>query len=472
MSILHLLPEFAREHVAHLDAAFGRPRPLERPAGPDAGTPLDADVVLAGGGLSLLYAVALSRAGARVVVADRRRAAMPHREWNVSRMELAALTRAGVLDEAECEALVVRRYREGVVRWHERGEYRVRGVLDCALDASALLAALRDRAEAAGVAILDHHEIRGIGPGRGGVAVELESAEGRSTVVARVLLDGTGAASPLARNDLVCPTVGGVLAGLDGVDPEVGDILVTTGHAEEGVQPIWEGFPGRGGECAVYYFYYSEPGRLPERPLQALYARFFERLPSYRPGAARLLRPTYGYIPGRSRLARAPASPMDRVLLVGDAAARHSPLTYCGFGSAVRSFAGVSARLMERIRDDRLSRGDLETVWTEPPSLAAQGALALMMVERGGLDLGRHPDRVNDLLDVAFGALAARGEEALARFLRDEATPGEVMGFLRETARRRPWVWSLGPRNLGPGRSLHWLWNLARMSAGGVGQGR
>ncbi|MFN3430530.1 MAG: hypothetical protein ACK46X_11290 [Candidatus Sericytochromatia bacterium] len=78
-------PEGAFAHVQALEAAFASRAPVGIGAdGPDGKAPLDADVVVVGGGLSLLYALALARRGQRVVVADRRRIGDGPREWNVS----------------------------------------------------------------------------------------------------------------------------------------------------------------------------------------------------------------------------------------------------------------------------------------------------------------------------------------------------------------------------------------------------
>lgn len=473
-----LAERLGAEGAAEVEALERRwaERTLPRPPAaavvpPGRGTKPEVDVLLAGGGLSLLYAHALARRGLSVAVADPRGAGRGHREWNASPAELRALVEGGVVDEAGLDALVVARYRRGLIRWHGGTPLHVTGVLDAAVDAQGLLDRLRASCLAQGVRLLDGEAVAGHASGPGGVAVRLCSPRGATALTARLLLDGRGAASPHARWDLVCPTVGGVLGGLaqgaapDEVDPEVGEILVSVEGASGGTQPIWEGFPGRAGEFTTYLFEYTEPARLGPRPLTALYRRFFEALPRYKRGAALVLRPAFGFIPAYTRLRPAPASPADRVLLVGDAAARHSPLTFCGFGAALRSFGPVSARAAALLEHGDLGRRALAGCWREHRSLGVQGALALMMVERGGLGTGRDPQAINRLLDAAFQALAAQGEEALRDLLQDRAPARSVWRMLRGTAARLPGVYGAALRNLTARELGAFAWNFASFAA-------
>ena len=243
----------------------------------------------------------------------------------------------------------------------------------------SLLTQLRERASAAGAVLLDYHELAGYRAGSDGVTIVLqptsESAQATKRSVlqaitrkprvlrARLLIDGLGAASPHAQFDLCCPTVGGVMDDLAigsdplEMDPEVGEILVTTEGIEQRRQHIWEGFPTVSAlsdahstrRMTIYLFYYLRSDALSEHgplPLLSLYERYFETLPRYKRGPLRLVRPTYGYIPAYTRLGPMPASPCERVFLVGDAAGRHSPLTFCGFGSMIRSFLPIGDGLL------------------------------------------------------------------------------------------------------------------------------
>jgi lycopene cyclase CruA len=276
-----------------------------------------------------------------------------------------------------------------------------------------------------------------------------------------VLVDGMGASSPHAAFDLVCPTVGGVLTGLQNVDPRVGEILVTTEDIEEDRQHIWEGFPGPGGRFTTYLFYYAEPGQLPPRPLHALYERFFATRARYKRGDATLVKPTYGFIPAYSRLRPMPSAPRDRVILVGDAAGRHSPLTFCGFGSMIRSFLPVANGLDACLERDTLDKRALAAVWTDPPSLSVMGALTLMMVP--GRRRGLQADDVNRLLDAAFASLAELGNDAYASFVRDEIGFRDFWKFMRRTAQRRPSIYDEVFEQLTPGEIARWTTRFAAL---------
>jgi lycopene cyclase CruA len=460
-------------HVDELEQRLGTRAPVETHAtgGPDAGAAPDFDVALAGGGLSLVYAALLSRRGLRVAVCDRRVIGCGRREWNISRPELAPLVASGLFTDGEVADLVPLAYDDGIVRWHGGGTYAVTGVLDCVVDAERLLAALRARAEAAGATLLDRHALTGYRVGRGGVEVRLSAADPKTAerrLTARVLLDGMGAESPHAAFDLMCPTVGGVLAGLDEgddplcVQPRRGEILVTTEGLVDDTQHIWEGFPQPDGRFTTYLFYYTEPSRLGPRPLRTLYERFFATRPRYKRGAARLAKATYGFIPAHSRLRPMPASPCDRVLLVGDAAARHSPLTFCGFGSMIRSFLPVGDGLCARLAEDRLDRRALASVWREPPGLQVMGGLTLMMVPGRGRP-GRDPDDVNRLLDAAFATLSEMGNDIYGAFVRDQIGFRDFVTFMRRTAARRPGLYDEVLAHMSKAEIARWSMRLGRL---------
>lgn len=443
------------DRLDHLDATRSHPPRDDAPPSRAPGAAVDCDVALVGGGLSLLYAPVLAAMGARVHVFDRARAGAAHREWNASDPELAALVRMGLLTADELAALVVARYREGFCRWHGGGTYPVTGALDRSIDASALLSLARAKAEALGVVFHDGHRLTGHASGRGSIAMRFADPSGAaSEVVARVMIDARGAASPSATADLLCPTVGGVLTGLtegsapDEIDPSVGEILVTTEGVEEGRQHIWEGFPGRAGETTVYLFYYDKQQRVGGRALLSLYGRFFERLSRYKRGEATLRRATFGYIPGWSRLTPAPRPPSHRIALVGDAAARHSPLTYCGFGATLRSVQAASGRVMAALED---SRAPLDPVVHDTTLHQGTGALAHMIASPPD-----DPVKLNGLLDTAFGTLHAMGNEAYGRMLRDEMSGADFARFLQRTSMRNPSVYPWVFRVLGASGVGRW----------------
>lgn len=427
----------------------------------------DFDVVIAGGGLSLLLAPLLADRGLRVAVLDRSRVGGVHREWNAGEAEVTALVKSGIFKSvAELNELVVARYTKGFCRWHGGGTYPVTGVLDCAIDAGGLLAIARTRAEERGVSIVDRCSLEGHAEGAGGVTLFVAMGDGAraETITTKILVDARGAASPYATADLICPTVGGVLSGLaEGDGPlemrsDVGEILVTTEGIEEGRQHLWEAFPGRPGETTVYLFYYARSEDVPEGSLLSLYARFFALLSRYKQGEARLERPTFGYIPGWSRLSDPPAPPGRRVILVGDAAARHSPLTFCGFGSAVRSLNATADAITGAAENGGRSMKDKSI--DDAPIHAGTGALSMLMATPP-----RDPARagsINKLLDAAFAELYAMGNETYGDLMRDSMSAADFVRFLRATAARRPEVYREVMRSLKLGALGRWGLGLAK----------
>jgi lycopene cyclase CruA len=326
------------DRLDHLDARR-RERAMEdtsTPPIPEKGCVTDFDVAIVGGGLWSILGPVLAGRGARVAVFDRARVGLAHREWNASGPELRALVSAGLVSDAELEELVVAKYERGICRFHGGGSYPVTGVLDHAIEAGPLLARARVLGERRGVAYFDGHSLTSHSTGTDAVRLRFGTKDAVRELTAKLMVDARGVASPYAKADLVCPTVGGVLRGLergdapDEMNPRVGEILATVDSIEHGRQHVWEAFPGRAGETTVYLFYYARADE--HVSLARLYARFFATRTLYKRGDATLLRPTFGFIPGWSRLTPAPRPPDARIVLVGDAAARHSPLTYCGFG--------------------------------------------------------------------------------------------------------------------------------------------
>jgi lycopene cyclase CruA len=335
---------------------------------------------------------------------------------------------------------------------------------------ASLLRQLRSAALAAGVELRDQHRVVAERYGDSEVELTISAAPAQQGVAAtaprvtgRVLVDARGAASPHCAGDLICPTVGGVFSGLaqgeapDQVDPGVGEILATIDDVDAGRQHIWEEFPGRSGEATVYVFYYAQRDRVQRVSLIELYGRFFRQLGQYKRGPAELVRPTFGIIPGWSRLQRETSAPHPRCVLVGDAAARHSPLTCCGFGHSVRWAAGLAGHIAA-IADDKSAR-PLPAI-ADAPIHVGTGALALMIARPPRSPSRRH--EVNALLDAAFAELHAMGNPAFAALLRDELPFDQFVSFLRRAASRRPQIWHEVLRRLGPLPLARWGANLLR----------
>lgn len=460
-----LLSEDHARRLRALDALWGKGA-KQNPAGQKTHTKPETgpetahfDVALVGGGLSLVLAPLLARQGLSVVVLDRALQATPHREWNASEQELQALVRAGLVTAEELGRLIVARYHKGICRWHQGDTQEVFGVLDCAVDAGALWQLAKVKAQQAGVMFEWGVSVTQAWPDDSGVTLLVESLQRTTRIIrARVMVDARGASSPYCRADVVCPTVGGVLTGLStgtgplDIDPAVGEILVTTEGVEDGRQHLWEAFPGRDKEVAVYLFYYAEPHTLPAQPLAKLYERFVAKMGHYKRGDWTLLRPTFGIIPGHSRLRPPSKAPHRRIVLVGDAAGRQSPLTFCGFGAMLRSLERASASIAQAAQGTEAVSQAVD----DAPVHQVTGVLALMLARAHR----NNKDKTNRLLNAAFNALQSRGRVSMNSLLQDTMSRNEAVDFLWDVGQRYQGVWPAVWRQLGPTDALTWAWRL------------
>lgn len=465
---------------------------------------LDYDLIYAGGGLGLLHAAVMAaRHGRRVMVFDRSEVGCAHREWNISREELVALVGTGVVSWDDLDDVIMREYRDGLVRFFNRPGSDVAGddlwmpeVLNVALDAGALLRLMRRKLEAAGGVVLSGRAFRMVTAAASGpMTVEVELEDLATGAIerhsARLLLDGMGSTSPLALLRHagrpfagVCPTVGTVAAGFaegdgpDEVDLGLGDILVTVADAQRGEQLMWEGFPGRDDELTVYLFYYSTVAQAgartaggglradsPRYSLLDLYEQYFALLPSYKRAGPdfRHLKPVYGYIPGRHSLRSQEAPLLRGVLPVGDSAAQQSPLTFCGFGSHVRNLQRTTALL-----DYALDHGLLE-----PGQLASINAFQTNVSLNWVFSRFMHPwdgaDDVNRLQNLFIEVLGELGVERATRFYRDRMRWGDYHPMLFGVLRRWPQILLASWGVLGPRGIAQWGGDYLRFSAVAAG---
>ncbi len=487
-------PETLRRKPTAQPSTNGQRPPQHGP--PQVGQ--DFDLIYAGGGLGLMHAAVMAACyGQRVLIFDRSEVGCAHREWNITRSELDALVLTGVVSWAEIEQVIMRTYRDGLVRFHNRPgsgrpeiELRLPGVLDVALDAGGLLRLLRRKLEAAGGVVLsrqDFHHVRTSSHGPVMVEVTLEDvASGTVTCyTAHLLLDGMGSTSPLAllRHQglafaSICPTVGSVASGfVEGDDPsevnlELGEILTSVADTQCGEQLMWEGFPGRGDELTVYLFYYStiaaehagpSGGLHPDAPrysLLDLFEQYFTLLPSYkRPGPRfRHLRPVYGYIPGRHSLRPHEAPLLRGVLPVGDSAAQQSPLTFCGFGSHVRNLRRTTDLLAEALENNLLEPQHLALINAFQTNVSLHWVFSRFMQPWGSAD------DVNLIQNIFLQVLQELGFDLRVRFYRDQMRWSDFNPILLKIYQHWPQVLGVAWRVLGPRSLASWAGDYMRFS--------
>ena len=436
------------------------------------------DVIIAGGSLGLVAGTALAQRGLRVMLFDRDRAGVAHREWNISRRELAGLSHWGIFTPQEIAHTIATEYRQGVISFDATDTgakacpLYLEGVLDVALDAQAVLDLARRRFLAAGGTIIEGRTFRRLHLARSGAVAsvfEVEGPAGPEFYRTLLAIDTMGSVSPIAVGlngglpfDGVCPTAGTVVDGLD-ADVATGEVLVSVAGAQGGRQLIWEGFPGRYGETTVYLFYYDRTGQDTARSqsLLDLFEQYFALLPTYKQlnAGGRHVRPVYGYIPARH--GRSGKTAARGLLCLGDSAAGQSPLTFCGFGSFVRHIGRVSALIAYALKHDLLEEPHLRRITPHQANLRVAWVFSRLMQPWSPTDRAC----VNRLMNVFCAALHDLGTDTTVRFLQDRYTFREYLRIMLATARRYPSVFPLVMRVLGPLGLLKWLGDIFAFAA-------
>jgi lycopene cyclase CruA len=467
----------------------------ERPSLPAVDT---FDIIYAGGGLNLLNAAVMTlRYGVRVLVFDRFTVGAVHREWNISRQELQELLDVGLLTPAELETVIQREYSDGLVRFHSAhiqvaaAELHLKDVLNIAVDAEKLTALCMQK-------ILQQRPLNGcpnlvlhnttfvcaaVQPSRG-VSVDVSTnADEQHSYGAALLIDGMGSTSPIACQlncgqpfSLVCPTVGTVARGYkqgntpDAIDPEIGEVLVTSEDARDGHQLIWEAFPGVDDQVAIYLFYYAEAGQHVD--LLELFNDFFALLPSYKDTSnVEILKPVYGFIPAGYNITlpwqrEQKVLAYDRVLSLGDAAAFQSPLTFCGFGSYVRNLKRITTLLNIALQKNCLSAQDLNSIRASEAVPAVARAFSKFMIARPSHLEPAH--QVNETLNVFSHVLNDLGPAVTNAFFKDRISWRDYTRVVLKTPGYYPKIYSLALKTLTPTEILGWItaWlQLGRQSA-------
>lgn len=459
------------------------------------------DVLYLGGVLGLINATALAAGTARdgkanrdaplrIALLDEGKAGNAHREWNISRAELAELVRAGVATWDDLAGIVAGRYRTGIVRFHAQSidvpeaELTTEDVLDVAVRADALLAHCRRRFTELGGTIHEGRRFlrcyqRARGPA--GSVVEVEGPGGLERYGARLVVDAMGTISPIAwainaggALQGVCPTAGTTARGFRrgsgprAVDPATGEVLITIADVQEGRQLIWEGFPAGEEEYTVYLFYYDRIDPAYPQSLLDLFERYFTLLPDYKePGPAFAhLKPVYGFIPARYHDVRRGTGATRGIVSIGDAAAQQSPLTFCGFGSHTRNLLRITEMLRSCLAHDLLEAKHLRHAGAHQANMAPLWGLSRMMAHREGGD----PAAVNRIMNVFLATLNDLGPEMTRRFLRDTPTWREYTAMMLATLRRQPWVLPALRRALGTRGLVQWLADYGRFGLLALGR--
>lgn len=463
-----------REVLLRADVAYARARssdPSPRPAAivdirsgpaPPGGA---FDVVVAGGTLGIILALALQRRGVATAVVERGRVAGREQEWNCSRAELAALVDLGLVGAEELDACVVSEWNPSRIALQtgvgEKEEVFVRDILNCGVSPRMLIDRIREAYVEAGGTVKEFCTIgridvfddacvvktteRGLrvdaplGAGGGGVVGDGAGKEGE--VKARLVVDCMGSFSPVAAQardyappDGICVTVGAcVTTGVaEPEDAAASDLLATIDPIDSatGQQSFWESFPAFSPDAprkTAYMFQYG--ACTPSRPsLAQVLDTYVEKLPEYL-GVPRddlaPVRVLMGYFPAWR--ASPLKTPFPRIFFAGDASGTQSPVSFGGFGSLLRHLPRLVPALTAALAETDVSSSDLARIAPYMPSNSVAWLFASAMsgsAKRGAGPLGEYG--IGSLLAGNMLAMQGLGPEVLRPFLQDVVQAGAL----------------------------------------------
>jgi lycopene cyclase CruA len=453
--------------------------------------PPDYDLIYVGGALGAIHAAVMARLGYRVLLMERLPFGRMNREWNISRVEFQNLIDLGLFTPAEFESLIAREYIDGFHKFFDANNppqakaptLSTPTVLNIAIDHTKLLRRCGEILRQAGGTIWDETEFIRAEVSSAQVTVaglHLPSQTPKQTS-GRLLVDAMGTASPIAWQlnggrtfESVCPTVGGIISGLDRAtwDPDYGDVLNSHGDISRGRQLIWELFPISGHELTIYLFHYHHVH--PENPgsLLEMYEDFFAILPEYRrcdPEQLQWLKPTFGYIPGHfSKNASDRTIAFDRLIAMGDAASLQSPLVFTGFGSLVRNLPRLTDLLDTALKHDLLRTKHLNQIRAYQSNIAVTWLFSRgMMVPTGRL---LPPERLNSMLNTFFGLLGQVPLDKAEGFIKDRFTWLTFNQMALKAAFLNPallyWIWDLvGFADMARWLRSYWSFTIAAFTS-------
>ncbi|MBU6228377.1 MAG: FAD-binding oxidoreductase [Cyanobacteria bacterium REEB459] len=411
------------------------PQPPVIQVSPDRLSQVDWDVIIAGGTLGLLLAVALVQRGWRVALVERGQLRGRDQEWNISRRELETLVQLGILHQAELEQAIYSEYNPGRIQFLGSDPIWVRDVLNVGVSPAVLLDQLKTTFLAAGGYLLEQTPFTAATIHPNGVQVQA-----RPPLSARLLVDAMGHTSPMVRQaragqkpDGICLVVGTCATGFE---PNTsGDLLVSFTPLRHQCQYFWEAFPARDGRTTYLFTYLdADPRRL---TLSQLFEDYWQLLPDYQGVALadlKIKRALFGCFPcyRQSPL----RYPWGRTLAVGDSSGQQSPLSFGGFGAMVRHLHRLTSGIDEALTWDCLGSRALGQLQAYQPNLAVTWLFQRAM--GAGVDQVIADQHINTLLGAIFSDMAGLGPGTLTPFLQDIVQFPALTRVLLTTAVNHP----------------------------------
>ncbi len=378
---------------------------------------LDWDVVISGGTLGILIGAALQQLGWKVALLERGILRGREQEWNISRQELEVFVELKLLSEAELQSAIATEYNPARVSFLGGKEIWVKDILNIGVDPIYLLETLKHKFLKAGGQLLENTPFNSATVHPDGVLVKA----GEVNLKTRLLIDAMGHFSPIVRQarngtkpEGICIVVGSCAKGYPKND--TGDLIYTFTPIIDRCQYFWEAFPARDGRT-TYMFSYLDAR--PERPdLEFFMEEYLRLLPEYQNIELEQLkfeRFLFGFFPAYRQ------SPLHlswkRILPVGDSSGSQSPVSFGGFGAAIRHLKRLTFGIDEALKADTLKSKDLAFLQPYQPNISVTWLFQKTM----SVDLDRkvNPKRINELMNGVFAVMDKLGDDVLKPFLQD-----------------------------------------------------
>ncbi len=417
---------------------------------------VDFDVAICGGTLGILLGAALAQQDWKVAVLERGELQGRDQEWNISRRELEAFVRLGLLNRQELDEAIASQYNPARVTFNGGQDLWVKDVLNIGVDPKYLLETLKQKFLASGGTLLEHTPFQSAKIHPNGVAIQTKDAE---PITAKLLIDAMGHFSPMVQQarkgekpDAVCMVVGTCAKGYD--HNKTGDLIASFTPIKNQCQYFWEAFPARDGRT-TYMFTYLDAH--PSRPsLEQFFEDYFSLLPEYQNVSLEQLnfvRALFGFFPCYKD---SPLQyPWNRTLAVGDSSGSQSPLSFGGFGAMVRHLERLTYGINEALGADALERKSLGLLQPYQPNLSVTWLFQKSMSV--GVNQKLSPNKINEVLLTIFADMEALGDDVLRPFLQDVVQfPALAQTMLRTATRHPLLVASILPQ-VGLGSVASWM---------------
>ncbi len=380
-------------------------------------TIIDWDVIICGGTLGILLAVALQQRGWKVGLIEKGILRGREQEWNISRHELTTFLELDLLTESQLNQVIVTEYTPGRISFYQGYELWVKDVLNMGVYPVLLLEFFKEKFIQLGGKLLENTSFKTATIYDNGVLIEAEEYK----ITTKLLIDGMGHFSPLVKQvrkeekaDGVCLVVGSCGEGFK--NNETGDLIVSFTPIKNYCQYFWEAFPAKDGRTTYLFTYVdANPARM---SLQDLMTEYLNLLPEYQNidlQEINFKRFLFGFFPAYKN---SPLKmPWSRIMPIGDSSGIQSPVSFGGFGSMVRHLKRLTYALDEALKIDALTQKDLALIQPYQPNISVNWLFQKTMSVQLGKQV--NPNQINELMSGVFAVMDKLGDEVLKPFLQD-----------------------------------------------------